>query len=154
MSLIPRDADQQPSSSAIVLDALPYVEPLDPHYERQAISLIEAELANTTAMEEDEMAMHPSLQQRPGSIAASDDNDVGLKNAPLARSMYQSMVERLQSTNSNNNDDGQPVPAAPTVEWEHPIPFHENELLSSFENNNNDTQTTTTTLSNHLRTSI
>lgn len=124
MSLVPRPASplETSRSNGIVLDALPYVEPLDPHYEQHAVSLIEAELANNNnnnAMEEE----HPSLRRRPMPAAAS--NDVGLKNAPLARSIYRSIVER----------DGRPAAEA-IAEWEHPVPFHDNELADDDIDNN------------------
>jgi hypothetical protein len=116
MSLIPRPSSPSPQepisqpqpSDGIVLDALPYVEALDPHYEQQAISLIEAELANS--MNEDE---HPFLKLRlmPPSRFI-DDNSDGLKNAPLARSVYQSIVERQQN--------GQPA-QLDVVNWNHPL---------------------------------
>ena len=117
MSLIPRPSSphekQEPivQSTGIVLDALPYVEPLDPHYEQQAISLIEAEL--TSAMEEGE---HPSLQRRllPPSRFVDDDTDTNNSsermNAPLATMAYQSLKRR----------QGEPMEH---VEWVHPVPF-------------------------------
>ena len=82
--------EQHPQS--IVLDALPYVEPLDPHYEQTAISLIEAELAS--AMDE---GTHPSMTPLP-------PHGDGIANAPLATEMYQSLHQRQQD--------------ASTVEWD------------------------------------
>jgi len=111
MSLIHRPPSPQPQQqtsnvNGIVLDALPYVEALDPHYEQQAISLIEAELSN--AMYDDE---HPSLQRKLLSTSTTDTNEF-LKNSPLAAHAYQSLLQRQES--------GRP---AESVEWTHQTPF-------------------------------
>ena len=60
-------SDDKPSSSSstegVVLDALPYVEPLDPNYENYAISLIEQELQNNVQTTEQQLLNHPSLRK-------------------------------------------------------------------------------------------
>ena len=56
-------SDDKPSSSnsGVVLDALPYVEALDPNYENYAISLIEEEMHHVLANQQ--IGDHPSLNR-------------------------------------------------------------------------------------------
>mmetsp|Transcript_16765 Transcript_16765/g.28842 ORF Transcript_16765/g.28842 Transcript_16765/m.28842 type:complete len:321 (-) Transcript_16765:375-1337(-) len=124
-ALIVHGSDKQEvaasSSSAVVLDALPYVEALDPNYENYALSLIEEELQHVAAEQQQrqqrqqdgggggggaELAEHPSLRRilpasanlvgRSGAaeteiISASQIPDFGGR-APLAAAAYEALV--------------------------------------------------------------
>lgn len=98
MSLIPRPSSPQQQSTSIVLDALPYVEQPQPHYEQHAISLIEAELSSAPQQQ----AEHPSLA---GRLLPSHP----LKDAPLASAAYAHVAKRREA-----GDD-----SAQTVDWSH-----------------------------------
>lgn len=124
MSLIVRASTPQPASQnddrscGIVLDALPYVEHLDPHYEQHAISLIEAELA--VSAHADNGGEHSSLRGRllPTSLSQGKRHDLDFSGAPLATEAYQNLVKRHQESNHQQNDV-----ASPPVEWSLPDPF-------------------------------
>ncbi|KAL7528151.1 hypothetical protein ACHAXR_003881, partial [Thalassiosira sp. AJA248-18] len=104
------------TSSAVVLDALPYVEPLDPNYEQYAISLIEEELHHVVTEQHRqqqgdsdgnnfELGDHPSLQRLlPASttFGGGESPDFGGK-APLATAAYETLVKRR--ANNNGDDD-------------------------------------------------
>lgn len=107
MPLVPGPSTPQLPTTApsndgsIVLDALPYVEQPDPHYQQQAISLIEAELANSSS----ELGEHPSLS---GRLLPHSSLNKHVNNAPLASAAYDSLLKRQES--------GQP---AQFTEWHH-----------------------------------
>ena len=91
------------SSSGIVLDALPYVEPLEPSYEQYALSLIEREMrhvvSSTTSSSSSSSAVagaeHPSLSR---ILPSSSIRNSPLP--PLAAAAYESVVARKRG------DDG------------------------------------------------
>jgi len=94
MSLVVRDdrpagegAAPSSSSSSIVLDALPYVEPLDPSYEGYALSLIEKELRHCAAAGGGDAA-------GPGGKEARVDF---ASRAPLAAAAYDALVSRRRA---------------------------------------------------------
>ncbi|KAL9186385.1 hypothetical protein ACHAXT_005623 [Thalassiosira profunda] len=94
------------SSSGVVLDALPYVEHLDPNYENYALSLIEEELQHVAAEQIQrqpniggggELGEHPSLGQLlPASAAVDGSADFGAR-APLAAEAYASLAARREA---------------------------------------------------------
>lgn len=113
MSLVLRDdspagdgaAAPSSSSSSIVLDALPYVEPLDPSYEGYALSLIEEELRHCAAAgggDEGEHH-HPSLgrilpPRRTAAGPGGKDARVDFASrAPLAAAAYDALVSRRRA---------------------------------------------------------
>mmetsp|Transcript_23525 Transcript_23525/g.46896 ORF Transcript_23525/g.46896 Transcript_23525/m.46896 type:complete len:285 (+) Transcript_23525:174-1028(+) len=117
MALVVRDDgaenDTLPKADAVVLDALPYVEPLDPDYEQYAISLIEEELQHTlnerakepsAVNTNGEIEDHPSLRSMlpsslsgRGSCSGGDDApDFGGK-APYAAAAYKSIAARREA---------------------------------------------------------
>mmetsp|Transcript_8846 Transcript_8846/g.19843 ORF Transcript_8846/g.19843 Transcript_8846/m.19843 type:complete len:300 (+) Transcript_8846:57-956(+) len=128
------------SSVGVVLDALPYVEPLDPNYEQYAISLIEEELHHVVTEQQQQgdngnafgIGEHPSLQRilpTSTSFAGGDDNisiathvpDFGGK-APLAMAAYEALVARRAD---NGNDDAS-TPATAPFSINRPDPMAEN----------------------------
>lgn len=132
MALVVRDDgaenDTLPKADAVVLDALPYVEPLDPDYEQYAISLIEEELHHTLnerAKEPNavnangEIEDHPSLRSLlPSSLSGrgsgsggDDAPDFGGK-APYAAEAYKSIVARREA-----NQDGTMSMDDSDMEW-------------------------------------
>ena len=104
------------SSSSIVLDALPYVEPLDPSYEGYALSLIEEELRHSAAAgagggDEGEHH-HPSLGRilsprrtaaGPGGKEAREDF---ASRAPLAAAAYDALVSRRRAGGGGGGCEG------------------------------------------------
>lgn len=87
------------SSSGIVLDALPYVEPLEPSYEQYALSLIEREMrhvvSSTSSSSVVAGAEHPSLSRILPSSSLSNR-----PLPPLTAAAYESVVARKRG------DDG------------------------------------------------
>lgn len=100
-------------ANEIVLDALPYVEPLDPNYENYAIQLIEEELQHDAG---DVSGEHPSLQTLLGRARGTNNNlstsaelssqcpQFGGK-APMAVAAYEALVARKSNPENNNNDN-------------------------------------------------
>jgi hypothetical protein len=96
-------------ANEIVLDALPYVEPLDPNYENYAIQLIEEELQhdNTAAFNGE----HPSLRTLLPPLARYMNNTEDFASqcpkfggkAPMAMTAYEAIVAR--KSNPDNIDD-------------------------------------------------
>eukprot|EP00574_Skeletonema_japonicum_P003898 CAMPEP_0201723642 /NCGR_PEP_ID=MMETSP0593-20130828/7621_1 /ASSEMBLY_ACC=CAM_ASM_000672 /TAXON_ID=267983 /ORGANISM="Skeletonema japonicum, Strain CCMP2506" /LENGTH=262 /DNA_ID=CAMNT_0048214771 /DNA_START=9 /DNA_END=794 /DNA_ORIENTATION=+ len=100
-------------ANEIVLDALPYVEPLDPNYENYAIQLIEQELQNDAGGFSGE---HPSLQTLLAPVSSRrvavnfGATDLSTQfpqfggKAPMAVAAYEAIVAR-KSNPDNNNDN-------------------------------------------------
>ena len=104
-------------ANEIVLDALPYVEPLDPNYENYAIQLIEEELQHDAGNVSGE---HPSLQTLVAPISSRsgtrETNNLGTPDylssqcpqfrgkAPMAVAAYEAIVARKSNPENNNND--------------------------------------------------
>lgn len=89
------------SSSGIVLDALPYVEPLEPSYEQYALSLIEREMRHVVSSTSSSSsavagAEHPSLSRILPSSSIRNNSPL----PPLAAAAYESVVARKRG------DDG------------------------------------------------
>jgi hypothetical protein len=132
MALVVHDDDDKSSlpraTESIVLDALPYVENLDPDYEQYAMSLIEDELQQQHLGGGE--AEHPMLRRliplatsssREYTDLASTAPDFGGK-APIAASAYKSLMERQAQAEESGV-------AAPPVfrEWSlRPDPIAEN----------------------------
>jgi hypothetical protein len=132
-SLVVRDdrpAGEGSSSSSIVLDALPYVEPLDPSYEGYALSLIEEELRHCAAAgaggDEGEHH-HPSLGRilpprrtsaGPGGKEAREDF---ASRAPLAAAAYEALVSRRRAGGGGGGEGEGGVEAF--VAYERPDPM-------------------------------
>src|SRR6056300_814876 len=112
------------NNNEIVLDALPYVESLDPNYENYAIQLIEEELQNIeTAVNNDNSSSgeHPLLQRLlPSLSSAVQDNDAASTaamdysmqcprfgdRAPMAVAAYKAhLAKKANNTNSEIDDD-------------------------------------------------
>ena len=104
------------SGKNIVLDALPYVETLDPNYEEYALSLIEEELRRS---ERGGGGNHPSLNRILSSIAkkgSSVDKEVSSSSsssrgdfasrAPLAHAAYELRVSRRRANAVGNDEEG------------------------------------------------
>ncbi|KAL7461839.1 hypothetical protein ACHAXS_002238, partial [Conticribra weissflogii] len=142
MALVVRDDDAEndtlPKADAVVLDALPYVEPLHPGYEQYAISLIEEELQralNERAKEPNavnangEIEEHPSLGSLlplflsgKGSGSGGDDTPDFGGNAPYAASAYKSIAARREA-----NQDGIVAISDSGMEWmTRPDPISQN----------------------------
>eukprot|EP00578_Thalassiosira_sp_NH16_P017941 CAMPEP_0181104856 /NCGR_PEP_ID=MMETSP1071-20121207/15657_1 /TAXON_ID=35127 /ORGANISM="Thalassiosira sp., Strain NH16" /LENGTH=342 /DNA_ID=CAMNT_0023188095 /DNA_START=85 /DNA_END=1110 /DNA_ORIENTATION=- len=128
------DAAPPSSSSGVVLDALPYVEHLDPNYEQYAVSLIEEELQDVVAEQQhrqrqrrrgdDEnnevVGEHPSLGRLlPASsklVKSGDDDDAAMTTmcaaktpdfggrAPMATAAYDALAARRANTAGDNDD--------------------------------------------------
>ena len=99
--------DDKPSSSSstggVVLDALPYVEALDPNYENSAISLIEQEMmSNNQSTEEQILLNHPSLRKTSSINSHTPPNFGG--NAPLAMAAYEELVARKEANGDEEED--------------------------------------------------
>ncbi|KAL3785618.1 hypothetical protein HJC23_004766 [Cyclotella cryptica] len=92
-------------------NALPYVEPLDPHNEQHAISLLEEELARSSHVGNEQE--HPSLNGRlfPASLSQGRRTFLEVNEAPLATAAYQALLERQSDASS------------PAVAWSLPDPF-------------------------------
>ncbi|KAL7498217.1 hypothetical protein ACHAWT_006170 [Skeletonema menzelii] len=101
-------------ANEIVLDALPYVEPLDPNYENYAIQLIEEELQQHDAG--DVSGEHPSLQTLVAPSRTGEANNLGAADlssqcpqfggkAPMAVAAYKAIVARKANPENNNNND-------------------------------------------------
>ncbi|KAL7546698.1 hypothetical protein ACHAWF_010028 [Thalassiosira exigua] len=120
------DHDERPeapppsSSSAIVLDSLPYVEPLDPNYEQYAVSLIEEELQRAGAASGGG-GEHPSLARLlPATASLGDVGGEGVRDdlasrppdfggtAPLAKAAYEALAARQAG-----DPDASPAPPPP-----------------------------------------
>jgi len=107
-ALVVRSEDDKPSSSSstsgVVLDALPYVEALDPNYENFAISLIEEEMMsnNQSSTEEQQILNHPSLRKTSGINSNTSPNFGG--NAPLAMAAYEQLVARKEANGDEEED--------------------------------------------------
>ena len=95
------------SSSGIVLDALPYVEPLEPSYEQYALSLIEREMRQIGSSSSTAVAgaEHPSLSR----ILPS--RSIGNRPLPpLAAAAYESVVARKRGDDGvTSNDESAPL---------------------------------------------
>ncbi|KAL3816084.1 hypothetical protein ACHAXA_011409 [Cyclostephanos tholiformis] len=93
------------SSSPIVLDALPYVESLDPNYERYALSLIEEELSRIVVPSggDGKTGNHPSLDR---ILSASRRTDDFAARAPLAAAAYEELVSRRRAGGEGGDDGG------------------------------------------------
>jgi len=104
------------SSSGIVLDALPYVERLEPSYEQYALSLIEREMrhvvSSTTSSSSSSAvagAEHPSLSR---ILPSSSIRNRPLP--PLAAAAYESVVARKRGENGvTSNDESAPLALRP-----------------------------------------
>ncbi len=83
------------SENEIVLDALSYVEGLDPNYEHYALSLVEAELQLQQQQHHDgkDDVFHPFVRRSLG-VASDDDNNSFAKRAPLAAAAYEAVVHK------------------------------------------------------------
>ena len=102
------------SSSGIVLDALPYVEPLEPSYEQYALSLIEREMrhvvSSTSSSSVVAGAEHPSL----GRILPSSSIRNNRPLPPLAAAAYESVVARKRGDDGvTSNDESAPLALRP-----------------------------------------
>ena len=106
------------SSSGIVLDALPYVEPLEPSYEQYALSLVVSSSSSAVAGAE-----HPSLSR----ILPS--RSIGNRSLPpLAAAAYESVVARKRGDDGvTSNDESAPLLALP----ERPDPMANIDLASA-----------------------
>lgn len=93
------------SAGGVVLDALPYVEPLDPNYENYAISLIEQEMHQVLVTNQ-QITDHPSLRQKKSGAAAvaAHTNPNFCGKAPMATAAYEALVARREAANNNNED--------------------------------------------------
>ena len=113
------------SSSGIVLDALPYVEPLEPSYEQYALSLIEREMRHVVSSSSSAVAgaEHPSLSR----ILPS--RSIGNRSLPpLAAAAYESVVARKRGDDGvTSNDESAPLLALP----ERPDPMANIDLASA-----------------------
>lgn len=102
-------------SNEIVLDALPYVEPLDPNYENYAIQLIEEELQHETTAT-GISGEHPSLRTLLPPLATDTNNNMedfssqcpqfGGK-APMAVAAYEAIVARKSNPDNINDNNNQ-----------------------------------------------
>eukprot|EP00585_Thalassiosira_rotula_P011494 CAMPEP_0196139842 /NCGR_PEP_ID=MMETSP0910-20130528/6973_1 /TAXON_ID=49265 /ORGANISM="Thalassiosira rotula, Strain GSO102" /LENGTH=293 /DNA_ID=CAMNT_0041400621 /DNA_START=32 /DNA_END=910 /DNA_ORIENTATION=- len=148
------------SSSAVVLDALPYVEPLDPNYEHHALSLIEEELQHVVTEHDlggnGNIGEHPSLRRiLPASkcfLGGGDEIstrtlDFG-GNAPMATAAYEALVSKRRRVAETGNDDEDSTSASVTQPFsiDRPDPMSEGGVAEE--------TTDQETLVSNLRTSI
>jgi len=126
-ALVVHSEDDKPSSSSstegVVLDALPYVEALDPNYENFALSLIEQEMMssnNVQTIEEQQILNHPSLRKTNGINSHTSPNFGG--NAPLAMAAYEQLVARKES-NGDEEEDTTTTTKKPYFEINRPNPM-------------------------------
>ena len=119
-------SDDKPSSSnsGVVLDALPYVEALDPNYENYAISLIEQEMNVQTT--EQQILNHPSLRKTSGINSHTSPNFGG--NAPLAMAAYEQLVARKEA---NDDEEDTTTTKKPYFEINRPNPMSSIESTTS-----------------------
>ena len=103
------------TGKSIVLDALPYVETLDPNYEEYALSLIEEELRQNAG---GGSGPHPSLDRIMSSGAkkvtnveeeASSSRGDFASRAPLAHAAYELLVSRRRAV-AEGKEEGMPPP--------------------------------------------
>ena len=123
-ALVVHSEDDKPSASSsaggVVLDALPYVEALDPNYENYAISLIEEEMmSNKQNTEEQQILNHPSLRKTNGINSHTSPNFGG--NAPLAMAAYEQLVKRKEA--NGNEEDTNTNTKKPYFEVHRPNPM-------------------------------
>jgi hypothetical protein len=97
------------SENGIVLDALSYVEALDPNYEQYALSLVEAEMQQQQQQQQqivdDDNTMHPTLRQSFG-ILSNNNTDTFAKRAPLAAAAYEALVQKKRRQQHHSDADG------------------------------------------------
>ena len=96
------------SENGIVLDALSYVEALDPNYEQYALSLVEAEMQQQQQQHQiagDDSTMHPTLRQSFG-ILSDNNTDTFAKRAPLAAAAYEALVQKQRRQQHHSDVDG------------------------------------------------
>ena len=118
-----KEVSSSSSTSGIVLDALPYVEALDPNYEQYAISLIEEELHHVASEQQQkgnigqdgDLGDHPTMRRlltasaKLGSRGGSSSDDIAAQmpdfcgKAPMAAAAYASLV--AQRANGNETTD-------------------------------------------------
>ena len=106
------------SENEIVLDALSYVEGLDPNYEHYALSLVEAELQLQQQQQQQQQqhhdgkddVFHPFVRRSLG-VTSDDDNNSFAKRAPLAAAAYEAVVhkKRRQQQQRNPSEAGEVV---------------------------------------------
>jgi len=148
-ALVVHSEDDKPSSSSstggLVLDALPYVEALDPNYENYAISLIEEELSNNVETTEQQILNHPSLRKTNGINSHTSPNFGG--NAPLAMAAYEQLVRRKEA-NGDEEEDTTANPKKPYFEINRPNP------MSSIDSTTSTTNISEEELISNLQTSI
>ena len=92
------------SENGIVLDALSYVEALDPNYEQYALSLVEAEMQQQQQqlIVDDDNTMHPTLRR----ISSDNNTDTFAKRAPLAAAAYEALVQKKRRQQHHSDADG------------------------------------------------
>lgn len=125
-----QSAAEGSSGGGIVLDALPYIEPLEPSYEQYALSLIEREMrhvvSSTSSSSSAESAVagaeHPSLSR----ILPS--RSIGNRPLPpLATAAYESVVARKRGDDGVTSNDE----SAPLALPERPDPIANIDLVSA-----------------------
>jgi hypothetical protein len=149
---------QQHPANEIVLDALPYVEPLDPTYENYAIQLIEEELLQGTVRGSG--GEHPSLQQllpplvrRTTKInGEADDADFAKQcprfggKAPMAEVAYKALVAQNSnpdtSIEDNNNNQKWIDELTDPMTNKHPNITTISDIRNSIQNNHNNNYNT------------
>jgi len=146
-ALVVHSEDDKPSSSTegVVLDALPYVEALDPNYENFALSLIEQEMSNVQTTEEQILLNHPSLRKTNGINSHTSPNFGG--NAPLAMAAYEQLVARKEA-NGDEEEDTTTTTKKPYFEVHRPNP------MSSIDSTTSTTNISEEELISNLQTSI
>ena len=123
--------DSSPNNE-IVLDALSYVEPLDPNYEQYALSLVEAEMQQQyqqqqqVMTDDDNADVHPTLRRNLSLL--SDNHDNFAKRAPLAAAAYEAFVQKKRRQQQHPSEaDG--------------VIQHDADAVSAGENDNGDDKT-------------
>ncbi|KAL3758882.1 hypothetical protein ACHAWU_003154 [Discostella pseudostelligera] len=122
-------------NNEIVLDALSYVEPLDPNYEQYALSLVEAEMQQqyqqqqqqqVAMTDDDNIDVHPTLRRSIGALSESNNNFA--KRAPLAAAAYEALVQKKRRQQQHpSNADG--------------VVEHDADAISTGEKDNDDNTT-------------
>ena len=131
----PENGTLPKAGEGVVLDALPYVESLDPNYEQYAISLIEEELQhtlserNTSVDANGELEEHPALRKllplsfvaNSASVSMVTETPDFRGRAPIATAAYESLIARQAAAH-----DGDIVPESPTEWTTRPDPMADN----------------------------
>jgi hypothetical protein len=164
------------NNNEIVLDALPYVESLDPNYENYAIQLIEEELQNIeTAVNNNDsnsgehpllQRLIPSLQDNDAPTAAATDYSMQCPRfgdrAPMAVAAYKALLAKKANNTNGEIDDDKNSNQQHEQQWinQNPDPMatkygnnNIHEIISSHQENNNvEQQTLITDLSTSITT--